>query len=360
MKKVLFVGGTFDTTGGKASGLCDKIIECLKAEHSYEVTKYNGGDYSKLQEIIQTVTSMDIVFWFVDVPNDLPKARNVKELNPKAMLVTSKRNDGRYTFGELISRAMESKSNLVFEFSKLEFDVFTIKVFDPLGNLFFSGENIEKCMKVTIKRLSFLSSMKRIGSIKVGETAEVPDCDEFFSFVKGCGEFFHNIIIPDPTETRFQGNSGFRCQSGFPSFRASEGDIFVSRRDVDKRFIEKDAFVKVRMGETSVEYWGNYKPSVDTPIQLELYKRFPQINYMIHGHCYARGGRHTEYPVSCGDMEEVSQILSVVAEKYNNYFDGYFYLINLRGHGCLIMSSNVDQMVEVQFYPRTIPESFHI
>ena len=47
-------------------------------------------------------------------PNDFEKVRNVKEVAPKVMLVTSKRNDGgKYQFNELVQRALGSKSNLL-------------------------------------------------------------------------------------------------------------------------------------------------------------------------------------------------------------------------------------------------------
>jgi ribulose-5-phosphate 4-epimerase/fuculose-1-phosphate aldolase len=353
--KVLFVGGTFDTNNGRESGLCDKIVSYLKRE-VFDVTSYNGGNYSKLEEIIQTAKDYDVVFWFANVPNNLPKVRDVKSVNHKVMLVTSKRNDGRYTFGQLINKALESKANLVFEFNRQSENIFSVRVFDPLGNVYYEGIDVFDCMFFALHRLEYLLSIKRIGSVKVGEACDVPNKEDFFAYIKECAEEFHKIINPDPVVTRFLGNSSFRCQRGFPSFKDDNQDIYVSRRDVDKRYIDKNAFVKVRMGDGVVEYWGDNKPSVDTPIQLALYAKFPKINFMIHTHCYTKKGMFTVCPIPCGAIEEVDEISHAILKYYDNDFNRDFYEINLKGHGCLIMASSVDQMKKVKFKSRPMPE----
>ena len=83
-----------------------------------DVTMYNGGCYYDLEKILNTTSKYDIVFWWPNVTdNSLPKIRDVKEVAPHVMLVTSKRNDNdKYSFMELTQRALASKSNLVFEF----------------------------------------------------------------------------------------------------------------------------------------------------------------------------------------------------------------------------------------------------
>lgn len=40
-------------------------------------------------------------------------------------------------------------------------------------------------------------------------------------------------------------------------------------------------FVPTYLSEYKVYYCGENKPSVDTPIQLRLYEKLPNINYMI-------------------------------------------------------------------------------
>ena len=133
--------------------------------------------------------------------------------------------------------------------------------------------------------------------------------------------------------TRFLGNSSFRCQRGFPSFRGNKDIIFVSRRNVDKRFIDKDHFVgSVLLEDGSVGYYGEYKPSVDTPIQLRLYNLLPKINFMIHSHCYINAAPFTKTPVPCGAVEEVDEIMEIIGQGRSQPF----YAINLIGHGLLL------------------------
>ena len=37
----------------------------------------------------------------------------------------------------------------------------------------------------------------------------------------------------------------------------------------------------------------NSKPSVDSSIQVRLYRILPEINYIVHAHCYAEGAPFT-------------------------------------------------------------------
>ena len=86
----------------------------------------------------------------------------------------------------------------------------------------------------------------------------------------------------------------------------------MSRRNVDKRYIEQEAFVPCYMDDTgNVLYYGPYKPSVDTPIQVRLYKYFPRINYMLHSHVYVKGAPFTSKAIPCGGIQEVTEIMRV-------------------------------------------------
>lgn len=343
--RVLVVGGSFDENGGKPSGLVKKFAESLHAD-----TVYNGGYYHDLPQILQSVVNYGIVLWWANVPNDYDKIRDVKKVNPKVMLITSKRNDNeKYSFAELISRSLEQKANLTIEFSKND-SLYNMRLFDPLGVVWYEGQDIEDCVKVMKDRLQILICITRQPSICVGEKIQAPESD-FYEYVRECADVFHNLINPAKGTTRFLGNSSFRCQSGFPSFRSSNG-IFVSRRNVDKRYIDRDAFVLTYLDEKDqVSYFGEAKPSVDTPVQLRLYRLFPNINYMIHAHCYVKDGIFTKTPIPCGGVEEVNEILQVVPDT-----NGTRYAINLIGHGCIIMGQTVEDLKSFTFVKRSVPE----
>ena len=350
-ESMLIVGGTFDDNGGKASMVINMLADEMNA---FDVKKYNGGYFDQIEGILNECKYFDYVIWWANVPNDKPKLRNVKEINPRALLVTSKRNDGyKYSFAELINRALDVKANLCVQIRKKD-DVFEMMLFDPLGNSWYVGDDIFKLCKVMTERLHYLRSITRQGCVHAEGTVEVPDEPEFFDLVRRYADTFHELIKPDSTVTRFLGNSSFRCQCGFPSFRKDDF-IYVSRRNVDKRYIDREAFVPVKLEEdTTLYYYGDSKPSVDTPIQARLYQLLPNINYMIHAHVYLSGAPFTKSMVPCGGLEEVEEVMNAIGE----YTEEDFYAINLIGHGCIVMAKNVEQLKYLHYISRQMPEIY--
>lgn len=352
MSKILFVGGTFDTAGGKPSSVVAKIASYMK-----DVDLYNGGRYEDLNQILESARLYQYVIWWANVPNDLPKIRDVKEINPKVILVTSKRNDNRkYSFAELINRALLAKANLCVQFSK-EYDAdyglhrFSMLLFDPLGNEWYRGYDLQELASVMCSRMEYLSSISRQGTVPCSDAViDVPDEKEFFEIIKQHADTFHHLINPAKGVTRFLGNSSFRCQRGFPSFRKDDV-IFVSRRNVDKRYIDKDAFVPCRMDGDTIYYYGENKPSVDTPIQMRLYQHLPNINYMLHSHVYIDGAPFTKNMVPCGGLQEVEEVLTAIYDKESD-----FIAINLIGHGSIVMAKNSAQLKNIQYIGRSLPE----
>lgn len=367
MHNILLVGGTFDYAGGKPSGVVRRMAPALQ-KHAENVDVYNGGFADELSHnILLSVTNYDIVIWMPNVPNDIPKMRDVKAINPKTILISSKRNDNeKYSFAELINRALALKSNLTIEFAKQLNGTFKMRVFDPLGTVYYEGDDIEAMVAATYERAARLVKFTRVPSVPAeGSAPTVPNEERFFKFARECSEIFHNLIQPDKGVTRFLGNMSFRCQNGFPSFRGNNGIIYVSRRNVDKRDINATSFVPTYLDEAgAVRYFGEHKPSVDTPIQQRLYKMFPQINYMIHAHCYINhpDALCTFHPVPCGAIEEVAEIFHVI--KYARHLNPDFIAINLLGHGCILMATDVAYFealvangAEKGFTSRQMPEN---
>jgi ribulose-5-phosphate 4-epimerase/fuculose-1-phosphate aldolase len=382
MNKVLIVGGTFDNEGGRPSKLIDNMFKQITEANGYKATLFNGGLVTSLHNIIlPAVVNYNVVLWFANVSNDEDKLRDVKAINPKAILITSKRNDGnKYTFAELISRALAIKANLTIEFSKQE-DKFNMMLFDPLGNVFYDGFDVAEMCAALVHRVSKLLTFTRVPTIRESElaTPEVPNESEFFEFAHDCADIFHNLIRPAKGTERFLGNMSFRCQNGFPSFRGENGIIYVSRRNVDKSDINAGSFVPTYLDEDmNTKYFGDNKPSVDTPVQLRLYKLFPWANYMLHAHCYvditgisSAMMLDTQKPVPCGAIEEVDEIYNAIPKTVNDY-TGTIQLfnknaprllaINLTGHGCLLIAKDVEIFKELQkhkdncFVQRPVPE----
>jgi ribulose-5-phosphate 4-epimerase/fuculose-1-phosphate aldolase len=161
---------------------------------------------------------------------------------------------------------------------------------------------------------------------------------------------FHEIIHGVNHE-RMMGNASFRCARGFPSMR--EGGIaFVSRRNVDKRFIGPEAFVAVDLDSLDpIQYYGEHKPSVDTPVQVRLYRYYERVRYMIHSHTYVEGAYFTREPVPCGAVEEFELIREIAEHR-----DTARFAVNLRGHGSIVLSDSLDALRGHPWMARPVPE----
>ena len=383
MKKVLIVGGTFDKDEGRQSKIILLINKEFVKYKDFSVVCHNGGNVEFLHnDILPSVAHYDVVLWFANVSNDEDKLRDVKAINPKCILVTSKRNDdNKYTFAELISRSLAIKANLTVEFSKDPNGMFNMLLFDPLGNVFYDGFEVNLMCDYMITRISQLLRFTRVPTVLETERSLpiVPEETEFFNFAHSCADIFHNLIRPAKGTERFLGNMSFRCQNGFPSFRGKDGIIYVSRRNVNKADIQANSFVPTFLTEdNTTKYFGDYKPSVDTPVQLRLYKLFPWANYMIHAHCYVELEQlqeelgavqlHTLKPVPCGAIEEVDEIIKALPVDLDDFNETppSLLAINLAGHGCLLIAQNITALTALYnykdncFVSRPIPEYVRI
>jgi len=361
--KIRIVAGQFNDNGGKPSGWATKLYNAL-TEQGNEVAYNNGGTWYSLSYILGSLLPGEIVLWFADVPNDKPKiVKQIKQRHPNIFLVTSKRNlDNEYAIQDLVARALAVKSNLLIEFTGDRSKVMAT-ILDPLGNAhLYKESNISLVAEALTKRLDLLKSFKRVGSTCLGDAIQVPisaDILTFMGIVKSQADRFHTIIHGVNTE-RMLGNASFRCARGFPSFRVSFQDskqIFVSRRNVDKRSIGPDEFIAVRWLVTDyqkdmVGYYGPHKPSVDTPVQLKLYDMFPNVNYMLHSHTYIDGAPMTRDCIPCGAMEEVYQIWTV-----SNYDHGATnFCVNVRGHGSIVLAETPSFINNIKWISRPVPE----
>ena len=356
MNKILMVGGTWDLKGGKRSKLVDKFSKNLD-----NVTLFNGGNYNDLEKIIEMTSDYDTVIWWANVDNDLLKIRNVKDINYKTMLVTSKRNvDSKYTFQELIQRTLATKANLCVEFSKDKGN-YIMRLFDPLGNVWYEGDNIDECSKCLNNRLNYIGSLTREKTNKIDTKEEISDLQRqrvnhcFLPIVRNYSNTFSNLIYGTDDVKRFLGNASFRCTKGFPSFRDKDS-IYVSRRNIHKDELTIDQFVCTKLDDDTIYYVGDNKPSVDSPIQLRLYDLLPKINYMIHSHCYIKDAPYTEEVIPCGALEEVDEIKKLIDYYYDGDYEKDFYLINLIGHGSIMMSNDARRLANIEMIGREIPE----
>jgi hypothetical protein len=348
--KALFVAGDFNDGHGKPSKIADKIFARILPLFDAECK--NGGNIGELYETLERIKEYQAVVWLANISNDKPKiVSEIKDRNPSCLLITSKRNlDEKYTATDIIYRALKIKSNLVIEFGRIG-EKLSGRIMDPLGNLFIDKtEDFDLVAKVLAKRARELFGFTRMKSEKVDELIPAPDEEAFYNIVRNYGNVFHNIIHPHPDAAgRFFGNASFRCESGFPSMKAGN-KIFVSKRNVDKRSIEPNSFVAVDTA-LPLRYYGDNKPSVDTPIQVMLYEHYPGAHYMLHSHVYVNGAPFTSAIVPCGALEEAAEIFKIQPNK-----EAVNFTINLLGHGSLAIADNLFYFNDIPYKARNMPE----
>lgn len=347
MKKILIVGGYWDEENPKQSQFADLMAhEILKMFPCIFDIK-NGGKLSEVEDIIKSSMNYNMVFWITNNLQHL--AQNIKKVNPKIMFVTLKDNSkNKFSTKHIVACALRDKANLIIEKNKNNFSIL-----DPLGNSYCTNENnLSIIVKALMGRLILIGDYTRIGSTKIGDAIEVPNQKEFFEIAKTYATRFHNIIH-DKTQERNLGCVSFRCERGFPSFK-HDNLIFISKRNADKRYIAKEDFVAVEneLINHKVSYYGENKPSVDTPIQVQLYQKFPNVKYIIHAHVYVRNAKYTLNPIPCGCLEEVDEIMEVVKDGSKTNF-----AINLRGHGCILFADTLDFFSNIEFNDRDFLEN---
>lgn len=348
--KTLFVGGDYDDLNGRSSKIAEKIFQSLNLS---DVDYHNGGHYNDLLKFSDRIFRYSAVFWLAKIPEDKPSVSAIlKSKHNSFILVSSKRNlDERLTTFDMVHEALKIKSNLTLEFKK-NHDKYISRILDPLGNVFLDfTSDFNLVGKVLGKRVSELTTYTRMKSESVGERLDAPVNDEFLELIKHDANCFSNLLYANPEAVnRHMGNASFRCVNGFPSFK-KDGLVYVSRRNVDKRGIEKDSFVAVDANSKELNYFGGKKPSVDTPIQLKLYQNYKNINFMLHSHNYVLGAPFTSRIIPCGALEEVEDIAKV----FPNY-DIRNFAVNLRGHGSVVASDSLEFMKSVNYFARPMPE----
>lgn len=352
MKKTLAVCGTFGDDG-KPSGYANHAIVL----NNDGFTIINGGTLADLEAAFVATQSVDVVIWMPKVDNDVHKyVDQIKVNNPHAYLVISKSNiNKQYSTLELIARALRAKANLLVEFTRIGGQI-AATILDPLGNAFtYQETDVLKVKKELWDRLDDIVQFTRASSFPT--SLMVPSINEeqtkFIEIARNAAQNFHSLVHAVNQE-RFVGNLSFRCENGFPSMRSGDG-IFVSRRNVDKRTLSAQDMVYVRLDHLpDVYYSGSAKPSVDTPVQKWLYALMPKIQYMLHGHVYLKNPDFTTAePIPCGALEETSAIMG----------DHWWYdrshisaKINLKGHGFLILATDLKVFENIEYVERALPE----
>ena len=62
----------------------------------------------------------------------------------------------------------------------------------------------------------------------------------------------------------------------------------------------------------------------------------------------------------CGAIEEIGEVVEIIHEYYGNDFNKDFYLINLIGHGSIMMSKHPNQLKNINIIGRKLPENMYV
>lgn len=342
----LIVGGTFDELNGKPSYIVEKLALSLGW------TCVNGGNLKYIRTF--DPAGIDVLLWMPNISNDEAKVLgDLKKKNPHMILIQSKRViEKEYFVSDVIGRLLKSHALLGIMITK-ESDAYRFRLLDPLGNQWADTSEIAEVGQAINSRIDYLSTLSRVQSKKMNTSTDYKVLQEFVEVVKRYGtEFtkFVNAVNPN----RLLGNASTRCAKGFPAIRMNE-HILVTKRNVDKQTLSLDDFVLVRAGLTDgfVQFEGDNKPSVDTPIQLKLFEYYKDVNYIIHGHAYVKNALATHHKLPCGYVQEFDEITQLVPDANAKNFN-----INLTGHGCLILADNLQYLEEQiqNLYARPFPE----
>ncbi len=355
---LIIVCGSFDDKGGKPSKYMAKIIDAFMFSTKFlSIDVINGGTLVDIDKAFDRAYSANVILWFANIvgENDRLKERFnlLKENNQSAILFISKNNlDNRYSEIHLIGRCLKAHAQRLLEITadnKLySRKLFIARLFDPLGNIYggYNGRinNSTDVGRLLSKHIDNLLNITRIRSKSIGEhkiVSHSDDINRFCELSRVVGIRLHQVMQTEFNSHRFFGNVSFRCENGFPAIN-NDGLIYVSPRNVNKQELMADQFIACEIDSSFVRYYGSRKPSIDAPIQIELFKKHPELKFMLHGHAYLNGAPFTEKILPCGAIEEVNEIEEII--KINTTND--IHVVNLRGHGFLIASNNVSIMEE--------------
>jgi hypothetical protein len=330
MKKILIVCGFFNTEDGKESKKLKPFISCLEQEYK-DLTILNGGNIKDLEI---NITPYKIIIWIPNIPNEvqIKYIENIKKQNPTCILVSSKVSRENFNINDFVGRMLNIKSNLGIFIEGNNF-----KIIDPLGNIFSNTNDFNKLAENLISRLNELLKFTRIKSKQSNINHNLnnnKEIKEFIKIIQKYGKKF-NELVQSVNPNRLLGNASTRCSYGFPSFK--QHNIYVTKRNVEKETLNIDDFIPVQLKNNTVIYDSQFKPSVDTPIQIKLYEYYNNIKYIIHGHAFLENTIFTDNIIPCGCIEEFDEII----KKYPNRNIQNFS-INLRGHGCLVLGSDLN------------------
>jgi len=328
--KTILIGGDFGNIP-KSSSVINKLSKFFD-----DVDIKNGGT---LDDLKINLDGFSLVIWSPNIDNEIDKQYPKKEKG--SVLICTKVLRENRNYGDAVARIFKMNANAVITIESSS-KPFKFQLIDALGNLWCDTSDLSVLSKSIKDFFSWSKGAIRIDSIKTDFNITKPN-QTLISFC----DIIKNVAdkVENERGGRYFGNASTRCSKMFPSLR-TEDDFLVSGRNIPKDRISIDDFVFVKLGDEvdtvgKVIYSGNRKPSVDTPIQLVLYRKYLNINFMIHGHAYIDGVDFTKHYFPCGDLRECEELLN----KFPS--DNKSFILNLKNHGFIIATDTIEKIKEI-------------
>ena len=336
--KVLVVGGDFNRDGGRSSGLINKFSDFFQGRDGIDhIEVVNGGTMSDLPAVVDA----DLVIWAPNIPNEEEKHYPKKKAG--SVLICSKVMREGGSIGDAVARIFKMHANAVISISSVG-PLFKLNLVDALGNKWSDSADISKTVDAIMELYAWTEKSIRWNS----KGGEIPELDSAPPLSDADHERLNKLCatvhkLADKVENerggRYFGNVSTRCAKMFPSLRLPDNIILMSARNVPKDRISTNDFVFTKLVDSTVLFLGEKKPSVDSPIQLSLYRNYKHINFLVHGHAYIRGAKYTDNYFPCGDMREYYELNRVLSAG-----DITAFALNLRSHGFVIGAETLEEL----------------
>ena len=306
--RTLIVGGDFGEVPKKSS-IIDKIGIHFQGSHTI-----NGGSIETLTYLSQRLMGYELVIWMPNVSNETEKVYP-KKMNGTVLICSKVLRPDRDK-GDAVSRIFKMNANAVIAIDTTE-KPFTFHLIDALANTWYSETDIE-ALTNQIKDL-FIWTKQSIRLNSKQSSFDSNELVELNSNMDKLCDIVHTIAnkVEDSRGGRYFGNISTRCAAMFPSMRVPENIVLMSARNSPKKYLTGEDFVITKLKESIVLYNGDKKPSVDSPIQLSLYEKYSNINFIVHGHAFIKNILHTKHYCPCGDMREFEYITEMLLSNPN-------------------------------------------
>jgi hypothetical protein len=318
MRKTLIVGGGIQRMNN--SGIVTKMA------------KHLGGMITMCNGILPTFPlDQDLIIWMPDIDNEKPKDYPKKKQG--AVLICSKVMREGYTHIDSVSRIFKMRGNAVIEIYKNEYGIYEFELRDALNNSWCNRTSNLIYLVDSIIELYIWTKCSIRKSLEKGLFSEpvIDNIEEVERFLRINEELSHKVAVG--CGNRYFGNYSTRCTRLFPNMISNENWYLFSGRNTPKDCIKIEDMVPC----TDERYYGDRKPSVDAPVQIDIYKKFPELKFMIHGHAFIVNNETTKNYFPCGDLREVKEVVEMIKIGIRT--------INLKNHGFLIVGESVDEII---------------